>query len=467
MPYLFEPYNAYQKPPKKKHWMEIAEEEALLHRVQLEEQARQKDMFQEALKQHLALREANAKANQTNLNNQNVALPQYTPQPASQQIQDGQYAAPAGGGGWVLPSELESQEVARFSAVPSTGVGPLTVTFTNLTVSPQNDTFLWNLGSGSYTSSAAITPPALTYTQTGSYTVTLQETSSTGNKSVTTQTITVTDPTLNAWINSPLLATGIAPLSRSFTVTRTYNGNGAVTGYLHFGDGKPSVAFVNNGTIGHVYNSGSFTASLALTESSYGHTNVATVYISASWPTLTPLFTVTTSSNIAPSIATFANTSTQVVGNDDLYNYTWYYGDGSPTDTGFQPPHTYQTGSFIVKLAMTESYYGVSASYTIPGGITSSAPTLQVAFTTQSVGFGGALDSYMEPVTNSYTRSISYNGHGTLTYDWEFGNGESGSGAGPFGNVYYGVGGYTASLSITESSYNSTGYYTQSFIVST
>jgi len=66
--------------------MEIAEEEALFHRMQLEEASRQKDLFQEALKQHLALREANAKQNQnpSNLNNQNVALPQYFPQPSSQ-----------------------------------------------------------------------------------------------------------------------------------------------------------------------------------------------------------------------------------------------------------------------------------------------------------------------------------------------------------------------------------------------
>lgn len=32
-PYIIEPYNAYQKPPKKKHWMEIAEEESLMARI--------------------------------------------------------------------------------------------------------------------------------------------------------------------------------------------------------------------------------------------------------------------------------------------------------------------------------------------------------------------------------------------------------------------------------------------------
>ena len=36
IPYLIEPYNAYQKPPKKKHWMEQAEEEALYYRLMME-----------------------------------------------------------------------------------------------------------------------------------------------------------------------------------------------------------------------------------------------------------------------------------------------------------------------------------------------------------------------------------------------------------------------------------------------
>lgn len=36
MSFLIEPYNAWQKPPKKKHWMEIAEEEHLFHYILME-----------------------------------------------------------------------------------------------------------------------------------------------------------------------------------------------------------------------------------------------------------------------------------------------------------------------------------------------------------------------------------------------------------------------------------------------
>ena len=41
IPYQFEPYNAYQRKPRKKHWMEIAEEEALFHRMVQEQLMRE------------------------------------------------------------------------------------------------------------------------------------------------------------------------------------------------------------------------------------------------------------------------------------------------------------------------------------------------------------------------------------------------------------------------------------------
>lgn len=66
--FLIEPYNAYQKPIKPKHWMQMVEEEEFIHRITMMEQ-------------------------------QNLALKSQSPQPSSQQVQDGQYAPNAGAGG--------------------------------------------------------------------------------------------------------------------------------------------------------------------------------------------------------------------------------------------------------------------------------------------------------------------------------------------------------------------------------
>ena len=49
MRFIIEPYNAYQKPAKKKHWMEIAEEEALQHRMMVEEQLRNAMLLEQAI----------------------------------------------------------------------------------------------------------------------------------------------------------------------------------------------------------------------------------------------------------------------------------------------------------------------------------------------------------------------------------------------------------------------------------
>ena len=151
--YLIEPYNAHQKPPKKKHWMELAEEEELYNRIARETDARNKIMEQslkeQAIHQQFMLREANALS--------------------SQQVQDGQYAVgPAGAGGVPLFSYFQnSTETVDFSISPTTADGPVTVTFTNLTPSPDGDTYLWDFGSGSLTSTLQ-NPPPLLYTQTGS-----------------------------------------------------------------------------------------------------------------------------------------------------------------------------------------------------------------------------------------------------------------------------------------------------------
>jgi len=260
-PFLIEPYNAYLKPPKKKHWMEVAEEEALQHRMLVEEQLREAMILEQAIHEQALLQQ------------QNLALKSQTPQPSSQQVQDGQYAVNAGGGG-IPPvefffSQSENVEAAAFSLTPSSGIGPLLVTFTNLSVTPLNDTFYWDFGSGSLTSTN-VNPAAVNYIDTGSYTVTLQETSSTNVKSSVSNTITVLAPTLISAFTVTTSSTADANyyFTASFTGSVSYNGHGTLSGLWTFGDATTK-AYTNNNAFTHSYATGSYTASLAVTESSY------------------------------------------------------------------------------------------------------------------------------------------------------------------------------------------------------
>jgi len=246
MIHLIEPYNAYQKPAKKRHWMEIAEDEALFHKM---------------------MTEANA-------------------QVSSQQVQDSSTATVAAGAGGVPPleffiSQSEQVEVAAFSMSPISGPGPLTVVFTNQSTSPLNDTFLWVFGSGS-TTSALVNPPGFTYINTGSYTATLQETSSTGAKSSTSKTVTVLAPTVTPNFNVDFV-TGIVPLNVTFSNTSTTNGPSSALAYTwDFGSSSITSTEINP-TMSYT-SPGLYTVSLQATESYYGISNIITKtsYISAS-----------------------------------------------------------------------------------------------------------------------------------------------------------------------------------------
>ena len=361
MRFLIEPYNAYQKPPKKKHWMEIAEEEALQHRMIVEEQLRQAMILEQAIQ------EAQARNQQqiTSLTNQNIALPQYTPQPAQQQVQDGQYASPAGGAVgyeavWSSISKSEAGEVASFTYTPSSGVGPLRVFFTNTSTTPDNDTFFWIFGSGSLTSNIA-NPGSRLYTRTGSYTVTLQETSSTGNMTATSQVVTVTPPALN------------------------------------------------------------------------------------------PRASVTTNSLVAPLSASFTNTSFPSYAVGDTLSYNWVFDDGTVYAGATPPVHIYGTGSFSPRLDVTESIYGLMATYALPV-IVSAVPTLIPHFTA-----GNWTGPVPFLVNFNAFASTTYNGHGTLNYSWSFGDGSSSLNVNPT-NIYQTPGVYNVQMWVTESTYNIAAY---------
>jgi PKD repeat protein len=247
--------------------MEIAEEEALQHRMIMEEQLREAMLLEQAINEQQAI-----------LQSQNLALKSQSPQPPSQQVQDGQYSVNAGAGGTppldFFVSQSEMIEIASFSVTPSSGIGPLTVNFTNLSISPSNDKYFWDFGSGSLTS-AQINPPAVTYTQTGSYTIKLQETSSTGNSSSVSQTILVSPPTLVSSFTFNT-SSNTHPSSASFVNTTTYNGSGTLIYLWDLGTGSVTTASFNPQTQTYA-NSGSYTASLQVTESSYNITSISYV----------------------------------------------------------------------------------------------------------------------------------------------------------------------------------------------
>ena len=124
--------------------------------------------------------------------------------------------------------------LAFFSAEPTTGCAPMTVTFTNES-SANSESFLWNFPGGLPATSTEVNP-TVTYGTAGTYDVTLTATNPLGFNSYTaTSFVVVNDvptPTFTSSANFNVVA---------FTNTSTNpNGAGAMSFEWNFGDGNSS-----------------------------------------------------------------------------------------------------------------------------------------------------------------------------------------------------------------------------------
>lgn len=342
--YLVEPYNAYtaQKGGRKKHWMEVVEEQALLQKI---------------IADQIAIQEAASRT-----------VPPTAPEISSPSVG----GTPAGGAGGSPPPQAfyPTASTVNFDRTPSVGAAPLTVRFLNYTSNPQLYSYRWNFGDG--TTSTDISPTHLYQTQSGA---------------------------LNLWT---------ASLTASSLML------GVVAGFSPL------------------------------------------VYTSASIPVVTSLFTLVTSSNIGPVTGTFTNTSTNT-SQTPTTTYRWLFGD-STSSVSTSPTHAYaNTGSFTASLQATGSY-GIASSSTRSFFVT--APTLTAAFT-----FTTSSNTSMSVAT--FTNTTTYNGHGSLTYLFSYGTASiTTTNAVILPLTYSKSGPYTASLQVTESSYNIASFITRSWRLS-
>jgi PKD repeat protein len=145
---------------------------------------------------------------------------------------------------------------ANFSAKPTTGVAPLTVSFTDESGNASTS-WAWTFGDGS---SSRSQNPTHVYTQPGSYTVSLTVTSSSGSDTETkSNLITVSLPTLKADFHITFPSTiNNAPLTVMFTDQSKGN---PTAWFWNFGDGSTSP--FRNPT--HIYTAGPWTYRVSLT----------------------------------------------------------------------------------------------------------------------------------------------------------------------------------------------------------
>jgi PKD repeat protein len=113
--------------------------------------------------------------------------------------------------------------VAGFTASTASGSAPLTIQFTS-TSTGTISSYAWNFGNG--ITSAAQTPPAVTYTTAGSYPATLTVTGP-GGTNTKTATITVTAPIATNQPPNGTISAPAAPITITEGESVTFQGSGA------------------------------------------------------------------------------------------------------------------------------------------------------------------------------------------------------------------------------------------------
>ncbi|MGB1263211.1 MAG: PKD domain-containing protein [Cognaticolwellia sp.] len=229
-------------------------------------------------------------------------------------------------------------------------VTDLTVNFVSTATGAQgNMSYMWSFGDGN---SSTEQSPVHTYSQSGTYSVTLQVTDEAGTSAQSILTVSVTD------LKATITHTAI-DLTVSFFSAAT-GGTGDKTYLWHFGDDNRST--IANPT--HTYSTpGTYDVTLTVTDED------GTVVITDLTLQVTNL-KAEISHAINDLTVNFAGSTS---GGQGEMSYSWDFGDGS-TSTSPSPTHTYNTaGNYTINLMVVDENNATAQSSV---SITISAPTV-------------------------------------------------------------------------------------------
>ncbi len=272
----------------------------------------------------------------------------------------------------------------------------------------------WDMGDMS-TFTSSVPPSSFRY-KAGTYNVTLTVASVYGCEDVDQNSVVVYDSP-NADFTAPAVCAGNAT---SFTNVST-GGSGTVTYNWNFGDGNTSTAMSPS----HTYAaSGIYQATLTVT----GQGNCTSTVTKTVTVWAAPTASVSVTDVCVGNTSVFAATTT------GASTYNWNFGDGN-SSTSPAPTHRYATaGSYAVTLKVTTiNGCEVTANAT---AVVNDKPVTSFTASTECLGSATTF-------TNNSTV-----GSGTLTYAWNFGDGNTSTSASPT-HTYGTAGTYTAELTAT------------------
>ena len=213
--------------------------------------------------------------------------------------------------------------------------------------------------------------------------------------------------------------------------------DGTITGYAwDFGDGSPAGS---GKTPSHIYtNSGTYPVKLTVTDNK-GATTSTTNNVAVTVPNSPPTASFSYTTNVG-TVNVDGSGSSDTDGT--VKTWAWDFGDGS-TGTGEMTSHDYtKTGTYAVKLTVTDDKGGTNSQ------------TQNVTVTLPNVPPTAAFSYTKNGTTVNVDGSGSTDSDGTVTgYAWDFGEPSSGTNTASgktASHQYAAPGTYTVSLTVTD-----------------
>ncbi|WP_425365349.1 PKD domain-containing protein [Gloeothece verrucosa] len=293
---------------------------------------------------------------------------------------------------------------------------------------------VWNFGDGTTTSENLT--PTHTYTNNGTYTVTLSVIDSDGDIGTDTLTVTVNNlaPTLTNVNGQTTLNEGS---SANFSATATDPGNDALTYTWDFGDNSDPV---NAASVNHIWaNNGEYTVSLTVTDAE-GASTSQTLLVTVN--NVAPVVSAGLDQTVSEGQAITLNGSFTDPGILDTHTIIWDFGDGTTLSNQLNPTHVYaNSGVYVATLQVTDSDGGTDSD-TVTITVNNEAPTI--------TNITGDLTP-SEGSTANFNAIANDPGNDAITYSWNFGDGSDAVNGQNVNHVFAENGIYLVTLNVQDS----------------
>jgi len=330
--------------------------------------------------------------------------------------------------------------VASFTESAETVYTGETITF-NASASYDSDgtivSYFWDFGDGTNATGVAVQH---SYSENGTYTVTLTVTDDNGAVGTATATKTVLNrsPIASFTESSETAYTGE---SITFNASASYDPDGTIVSYYwDFGDGTNATGVV----VSHAYsNDGNYTVTLLVTDDDGGVASSSSMKTIINQPPIaafnySPIFPIALEDSV-----TF-NASSSFDPDGSIVSYVWDFGDGSFANVT-EPilTHTFGThGQYTVTLIVVDNYglsNNISRTVTVRG------------YPTAYFDYSPYPPQQKIPVTFNASLS-SANGGYIVSYVWDFGDGNVTATSNPIiTHIYNNIGSYDVTLVVVDS----------------